>query len=184
VRVGTSFVDRLLVDLDARHRLIPHLKRERAARIATAIVTFVALLVGAWLAWHEYGPNYAETARWRASSEAEGLPLTGVGFHPLEGRPNVFFHTRVENSPWIEFDFGEPRTVSYLAVNNRMDCCQERAVPLIFELSEDHAHWTEIARQPEKFYSWRRIFAPRRARYARLRVPRVTALHLGWVRID
>ncbi len=176
-----AFVSGLLTALDVRARLIPRLQRERYARFAGAVVAVAALAVLVpWLT-HVLGPNLAEVAPWRTSSANGELPASGIGFHPPEGRFNIFFNTREEASPWIEFDLGAVRNVSYLSVNNRMDCCQERAAPLALEVSTDRTRWTEVVRQTERFYYWREWFAPRPARFVRLRALRPTQLHLGSV---
>lgn len=179
-----GFVSGLLAALDPRTRRVPVLLRERYTRLVGAVVLVAALgVVTAWLT-HVLGRNLAESAPWRTSSASGELPGTGVGFHPPEGRFNIFFNTREEASPWIEFDLGAVRGVSYLSVNNRMDCCQERAAPLVFEVSTDRAHWTEVVRQTERFYYWREWFRSHPARFVRLRVLRATQLHLGSVFVN
>ena len=70
-----------------------------------------------------------------------------------------------------------------MRVDNRTDCCSERAVPLIVETSVDHLRWSEAARRIEDFTSWKTAFPARNARWVRLRVPRRTLLHLTGVRI-
>ncbi|MEI8256839.1 MAG: discoidin domain-containing protein [Deltaproteobacteria bacterium] len=179
-----AFVSGLLTALDVRARLIPTLRRERYARLSGAVVFAAALVVLVpWLT-HVLGPNLVEAAPWRTSSSSGELPATGVGFHPPEGRFNIFFHTREEASPWIEFDIGAVRDVGYLSVNNRMDCCQERAAPLVLEVSTDRTRWTEVARQTERFYDWRQWFGSHPARFVRLRALRPTILHLGSVFVN
>ena len=59
-------------------------------------------------------------------------------------------------------------------VSNRADCCQERAVPLIAEISMDRVHWKEVGRQTKEFTTWKAKFPRTDARYVRLRVPRQT----------
>jgi uncharacterized membrane protein len=127
--------------------------------------------------------NLAARAHWRASSAYpyEGSAQTGIGEHwPVAGH-NIFFHTREENSPWIEFDLGKEAVVHRFEVVNRGDCCQERAVPLVVEIGTDAAHWVEVANRTQVFSTWSEDFAPQSARYVRFRVPRETVLHFASV---
>jgi hypothetical protein len=94
-----------------------------------------------------------------------------------------FFSTNNELNPSIEWDLGAAQRVSGLRVDNRVDCCIERAVPLLVEVSLDHKTWKETARRDDEFATWKAAFAPVQARWVRLRVPRATLLHLTRVRI-
>jgi hypothetical protein len=68
-------------------------------------------------------------------------------------------------------------------VRNRRNCCSERAVPLVVEVSTDNEHWLEVTRNEQDFSEWKGSFAPVQARWVRLRVPRKTVLHLRRVRV-
>jgi hypothetical protein len=128
-----------------------------------------------------YRPNLAAAAPWRASSTwAQCFPeLRECG----EAITGVFFHTNEQENPWIEFDFGSATRFSSLAVENRRDCCRERAAPLIAEVSDDGEHYREFARIDSEFAKWNRHFAPQLGRYLRLRVPRTSTLHLESVEV-
>jgi hypothetical protein len=93
-------------------------------------------------------------------------------------RSAMFFHTTEEEKPWVEFDMGAPQSFTRIEVVNREDCCPERAVPLIVEVSDDKAKWREIARRTDSFREWETTVAPTTARYVRLRVDRRTSFHL------
>ena len=95
----------------------------------------------------------------------------------------IMFHTNEELNPWFEIDFGRPRSVHRLSVENRKDCCQERAIPLVVEISLDRSKWHQVARRDSPFDSWEPSFSPAEARYVRLRVLRFTALHLEHVSV-
>lgn len=95
----------------------------------------------------------------------------------------IFFHTNEEDSPWVQYDLGEPKTFHEVEVQNRLDCCGDRAVPLVVEVSDDEKSWTQVARMDEPFARWVPTFPPRRARYVRLRVARRSILHLEAVAI-
>jgi hypothetical protein len=122
------------------------------------------------------GPDLLTNKPWTASSKAYEC-------HPKDmecggARSAMFFHTQEEDKPWLQFDIGGPQTFSRIEVVNREDCCQERAVPLIVEVSSDNAKWTEIARRTDQFREWETTFKPTTARYVRLRVDRRTSFHL------
>ena len=93
-------------------------------------------------------------------------------------RSGVFFHTNMEHEPWLRIDLGAEHELQRVELNNRLDCCQERAVPLIVELSKDGTSFRTVARRDEVFEVWRAKFPPERARYVRIRVQRYSALHL------
>jgi hypothetical protein len=93
------------------------------------------------------------------------------------------FHTDPQDNPWIEFDLGKPTGVHRIDVENRDDCCQDRAIPLVVELSNDRTSWKEVARRDKDFSTWVARFPATRARYVRLRVPRSTTFHLHAVAI-
>lgn len=129
-------------------------------------------------------PELARRAPWRVSTTEIAGAAAGTGFdRTSEGHQNFFFQTTIEPSPWIEFDLGRVRSLTYVRVQNRLDCCRDWAVPLVLELSSDHVHWREAARRVEPFDVWRAVFPEARGRYARLRVPRETQLQLGWVEL-
>jgi hypothetical protein len=68
-------------------------------------------------------------------------------------------------------------------VTNRDDCCLERAVPLVVEVSDDRKKWRTVARRADSFREWEGKFAPLKARYVRLRVDRHSILHLAKVSV-
>jgi hypothetical protein len=93
---------------------------------------------------------------------------------------NAFFHTQAEDSPWIEYDLGKVTPLHKLEVLNRSDCCVERALPLVVELSLDHTQWREVARIAVEFNHWKTPLQAS-ARYLRLRVDGRSTLHLKGV---
>ena len=70
-----------------------------------------------------------------------------------------------------------------MRVKNRGDCCGERAVPLVVEVSDDRKRFREVARRGEDFQFWSAEFEPVTARYVRLRSPVSTTLHLRQVSV-
>jgi hypothetical protein len=75
-------------------------------------------------------------------------------------------------------DLQTVENVSAVRVDNRLNCCRERAVPLIMELSVDGVHWKRVAYQRAVFASFTASFPKTKARYVRLRVDRRSAFHL------
>ena len=145
---------------------------------------FFLLLVGPALAIVLLWPSKVDLARgmrWRTSS-------IGIECHPEKSdcggvATNILFHTKVENDPWFEYDFGTPLTFSSLTIQNRSDYGPERAVPLVVEVSNDDKSFTEIARRTESFSKWSPRFAAQHARYLRLRVARESILHLESIKV-
>jgi hypothetical protein len=184
---GRSFAEALLRLLDARNALVPRLLGQRYGRLLGCIVVLAVALVavryGARQASRSLRADLAPSASWRVSSNEPGFAASGQGFQAPEGGPNVFFQTRVEDSPWVEFDLGAPRSLQGVSVDNRLDCCQDYAVPLVVELSDDAKDWREVARRDQRFYYWTEWFPESQARYLRLRVARPTSLQLGPIAI-
>jgi hypothetical protein len=66
---------------------------------------------------------------------------------------------------------------------NRRDCCEERTIPLIVEVSDNRAQWREVARRKETFTQWTAELPKTSARYVRLRVGKRTIFHLEGVSV-
>jgi len=118
---------------------------------------------------------------WTASS-ATGDGCVSPSQECAEAR--YFFHTREENQPWIEFDLRRESQVQSVKIGNRNDCeyCPDRAIPLVAEISSDHQHWTEIARNDKAFDEWY-LKIGKKARWIRFRSLKKTFLHFRQVRI-
>jgi len=146
-------------------------------RVGLVVATALVLVLGARVLM--LGPNLAEGRPFRLSSTFSGWAACVAN----NGCMGLMFHTETESSPWIEFDLGAPRKVSRIEVINRGDCCADRAVPLIAQVSGDRTNWTQVARHDAPFGSWKTSFPAKVARYVRLIVPRRTVLHLQGVAI-
>lgn len=123
----------------------------------------------------------------------------GGGTHLLQGKPfrtsttlpgfvgedgsgkDLLFHTQSENSPWVEFDLGQPTLMKEVFIINRQDCCDERALPLVIEVGDDQKSWRQVAERKMPFKKVTIPFEAVTARYLRLRVLRPTFLHLEGV---
>jgi hypothetical protein len=95
----------------------------------------------------------------------------------------MLFHTSEEMNPWFEIDLGRPNSISRLYIKNRTDCCLERAVPLLVQVSNDRSIWKQVARSDSPFKIWEPTFSPVEARYVRLTVPRISMLHFDQVKV-
>lgn len=156
------------------------LKVKRVLLIGLALVAVGMLISVVVLVWPR-PPDLAAGKPWRASSEmvhCEPLQATCGG-----ATTRIFFHTKEEAQPWVRFDLGAPAAFSWLTVKNRSDYGQERAVPLVAEVSNDDEHFTQVARREEPFDTWEPHFAKQNARYVRLRVARTSMLHLEAVEV-
>ena len=98
-------------------------------------------------------------------------------------RTSIFFHTREEEQPWVEMDLDAPTKFSSVSVRNRTDSLQERAVPLVLEVSDDRQSWRQLAQRQDFFNVWTPSFDAVSARYVRLRATRKTFLHLEAVQV-
>lgn len=158
------------------------LRRALSLGAVLALVAVVAL----GLAWNrekrEAGRDLAVGRPWRASSAYGGYGCKSPQ-QSCEASPDYFFHTEEQDRPWIEIDLGKPQTIAGLRVDNRKDCCAERIVPIVVEVSRDQQKFTEVARRDEGFRTWRTEFDPVAARYVRIRSTRRTIMHLARVRI-
>jgi hypothetical protein len=120
------------------------------------------------------GPDLAQGKPLRPSSVTAGWAAHSNDY---------LFHTLEEDSPWVEIDLQKPTQFSVVEVINRRDCCQERALPTVVEVSSDRTRWKEVSRRTESYSTWRAKFAPATARYVRVRVARHSYLHLAGIAV-
>jgi hypothetical protein len=178
-----AFADALLTPLDVPARQLERAWVRRIARVGGLVVVLigVALVVQQVKAWQERQADLSLRATWTASSLGYGA-CKAPAQHCKES-PTFFFHTAQEAKPWIVFDLKSSKHVSAIHVENRRDCCGDRAVPLVVEVSTDNKRWKEVARQTSDFATFAKRFPRVKARYVRLRVDRASILHLATVRI-
>lgn len=164
-----DFADRLYTELEAPRRQVHRIVARRWLHWATVVAVALAIaLVARAVA---VGPDLAKGKPFRTSS-------TQPGCAENEHCAALMFHTTQEDNPWVEIDLGAVKPVHLIEVSNRPDCCQDRAIPLVAEVSKDRAKWTEMGRRDEDFTTWTLEAKPTPARYVRLRAPRATTLHL------
>lgn len=179
-----NVTQQLLADFNWRKRARDALLLQRLWRVG--LVAVVALVVVWGL---RFGLDRSEQARnlalgkpWRASSLVSGFGCRSPQQDCAES-PDFFFHTNEEQSPWVEIDLGSRVSFTAVRVINRRDCCFERATPLVVEVSDDQQNYREVARRGSVFSSWLTSFAPKQARFVRVRVEQRTHLHLAEVRV-
>jgi hypothetical protein len=95
----------------------------------------------------------------------------------------LLFHTDPENNPWVEFDLLGPTKIERIEITNRTDCCAERAIPIVAEVSMDRTNWMPVGRRDTEFAGWTIKFTPRTARYVKLRLVGMKTFHLKKVAI-
>jgi hypothetical protein len=182
-RRARDFVNGLFVVLERGQRARDALLFGRLVRVGLLLALIGATLLVALRAgeFMERRQDLAVGKSWRASSS-----LAAGCQSPAQTCPenlNFFFHTVDEERPWVQIDLGRPERFSRARVINRKDCCADRAVPLVIEVSKDGSAWKEVSRNPTTFTNWLAKFAPVDARFVRLRSDRKTMLHLAQVRV-
>jgi hypothetical protein len=175
----------LVSELETDKRTAEALWTQRFLRLGLVLglLGVVALAALKLLDGAEQRRDLAVGASWRASSVYPGAAGCRSPQQECADSPEFFFHTEEEQAPWIEFDLGSAQQISGTRVDNRKDCCVDRAAPMVVEVSSDQHHWQRVARRDATFTSWSAHFTPVRARWVRFRLEQRTSLHLQHVRI-
>jgi hypothetical protein len=123
--------------------------------------------------------DLAQGKSWTVSAAESGVLFRGddpssKGVH--------FFHTENVENPSLEIDLGAQHLIQGIRIDNRADCCKERALPLNVEVL-DGATWRLIAQRRASFSSWSYNVDPVRARRVRIRRPGRNYFHLKQVSI-
>jgi hypothetical protein len=178
-----TFVHALLSLRTESEQRLDVLRRQRRRRVLLATLVLVASVVGGLVLYSRLtkAPDLALGKPWRTSSKlADCQPQIE---RCAGARTKIFFSTLPEENPWFELDLGRAYDISVVDIDNRTDCCIDRARGLTVELSSDGRNWVTVARQPQSFHFWVARFPSRPARYVRLSVPRKTVLHLERVAV-
>jgi hypothetical protein len=167
-----------LVAIDVRERPFRAVDGVTLVAFARVALTVLVLLtaIGAAIALRPEKPNLAAGKPWTTSSSM-------FECHPAQAecggaKTRIFFHTREEQDPWLQYDLGSKLAFSSMLIQNRQDGETDRAVPLIVEVGDDGTHFRQLARRDTEFSAWKPSFPTVTARYVRLRVPRRSMLHL------
>jgi hypothetical protein len=175
-----SLVELLFEKLNERSRVLLAVYFQSGWRLGFIVLLLLAGLIGVFVL--RESRELAHGKPWRASSALPGDGCKSPAQVCAES-PSFFFHTHEEDNPWVEFDLGAAKSVSAIQVDNREDCCSDRAFPLAVEVSTDHKTWKTVVRKDEDFKSWRATFESVNARWVRLHVLKHTYFHLAGVRI-
>lgn len=173
----------LLVKIAARSSTLDSIYLRRAWRLAllALVALCVALTPAAVKKVLESRAELSAGKAWRISSN-NGGGCTSPAQQCAES-PSFFFHTTEEPNPWVEFDLGAVQSVHKVRVENRTDCCADRADPLVIEISSDQKRWKKASRHEGMFTTWDAEFNPVRGRYVRVRLMKHGYLHLLGVHI-
>ena len=174
----------LMVPVERDDHEISRLLLLRWARLGSAVALALGLLAFGVLSLESrrHKPNIALHRPVKVSSQA---PNTGAAEGQLvDGiTNNLGFHTENETNPFAVIDLGKTQTISKVVVYNRDDCCQERAVPLSIEVSDDAVSFRPIAERRELFDKWTVSGLNAKARYVRLRLMGTNIFHLSEVEV-
>jgi hypothetical protein len=118
---------------------------------------------------------------WRASSAYPGFASSGTLGGPL--KDGLLLHTAFQPEPWVLIEVDEPRSIHEVTIENRRDCCFERGLPLLVELSSDGQTFSLVGWKNVTFAEWKLSFEPQTARYVRLRSQAETHLQLAQIAI-
>ena len=180
-----AFAAQLIEPLALHQRM-----QERAwvRRVQLLMLAAVGLVVLVFVGKHlkeryDLSQDLATSASWVASSRYEPECSCHSPEQSCASCPNFFFCTQSEDRPSIEFDLHRVQSLSAVVVDNRADCCPERALPLVVQVSTDHKHWKTVATRKEEFSTWRADFSTEQARWVKLYVARHDFLHLARVRL-
>jgi hypothetical protein len=183
LRAMREVLARMLGPLEGGMARLTRLRVKRAARMVAVAGCVAAIAVAAWWVWrsHKRGPNLALGKQATASSMFPGYDSAAGA---VDGNTtDIGFHTAQQERPWLLVDLGSEQTIRQVVVDNRGDCCKDRAVPLIVEASVDGKQFQPIARRDVEFSTWRAVFPPARARYVRFTADKNTWLHFNEVEI-
>jgi hypothetical protein len=145
-----------------------------ALAVATAIILLVGCAISPNLRGRLFPRDLAAGRPWFASSAAFGVPGTGLG--PASDK-DLFFHTAAVADPYVEIDLGAEHVIRSLLVENRADCCKERALPLDVRILKGGT-WQLVAERRSPFSTWQYDIAPVRARKIRFQRPGTECFHL------
>ena len=157
----------------------------RWLRIGPFLFALVVLLgLGArWLDHHQHRENLAFHRRVTATSALDASYLDTSRL--VDGdRTNLGFHTTSEDAhPSVTIDLGSSKRFSKVVIYNRADCCKERGIPMILEVSRDGVDFERLAERQVAFDVWTVKGLQAVGRYVRIRPDGSGLFHLAEVEI-
>jgi len=153
-------------------------------RMRLALAALVVLLPVAWLVLSLTRLQNLALGSHVLLSDSD--PMFGVDpKYVVDGdRTNLGFHTTARPNTTVTIDLGALKSLHRVDVYNRADCCQERVVPLVLEVSEDGSWYHFIARNSRIFDYWSvPCPASTKARFVRLTHESALFFHLSEVEV-
>jgi hypothetical protein len=152
-----------------------------AGEVAVAVCLFV--LIGCALSLdlrrRLFPEDLARGKPWIVRDADSGILFRG---DDLSTKDTHFFHTNDVDNPSLEIDLGAAHLIRSIRIDNRADCCKERALPLNVEVL-DGTTWRLIAQRRSFFSTWSYDVEPVRARMVRIRRPGKNFFHLKRISI-
>jgi len=145
-----------------------------ALAVVAAIVLALGCAVSPNLRGRMFPSDLAAGKPWIVNSTAYGHPTSGFG--PSSEGP-LFFHTDAVNGPFVEIDLGAEHVIRSIEVENRTDCCKERALPLDVKVLKGDT-WQLVAERRAWFSIWSYDISPVRAQKIRFERPGNEVFHL------
>ena len=137
-----------------------------------------------------FGPKLSRLSRAQNIAlhrPTEVSSMSGEGTHGAELvdgiTDNLGFHTNSEPNPYVVIDLGASRRFDKIVVFNRADCCQERAIPLSVDVSDDGTTFRNIANRYAIFEEWTVKGLHEKGRYVRFQLKATQYFHLAEVEI-
>jgi hypothetical protein len=179
-----SLAQALIAKLDHRSQQLDAVYLERAWRLVLLGFVAIGALGGSLLLRSvlQDGRDLAHHAPWVTSSKFDASGCASPE-QQCTGMTGYFFHTNQDESAWVEFDLGGVKKPAKVQVDNRSDCCADRANSIAIEVSTDHKRWKQVARHDGEFSTWNAAFTPVDAHWLRIRLLKQNYLHLSRVRI-
>ena len=164
---------------------IERLRFLRWLRIGPVLLVLLVLLVLA-LRWFNNYQQRSNLAFHRAVTVSSRVDVTyrNPG-HLVDGNvTNTAFHTTNDDpNPWAMIDLGSVKSFSKVVVYNRVDCCKERQVPMVVEVSTDGVAFERLAERQVTFDVWTAKNLHATGRYVRVRLEGTGYFHLAEVEI-
>jgi hypothetical protein len=158
-------------------------RRLKALRLCRQVFTPLAAvaLVSAGCFWLTRPINYAlkKPVQLSSSFMPDAYPAQAL----VNGDTKTLgIHTMPTESPWAQIDLGVVRKIRRVVVFNRENL-PSNSVPLQIDTSVDGKKYARFAGKESEFLEWDAKGRPRRARYVRLTVPRLSSLQLNEVEV-
>ncbi len=142
--------------------------------VLTLVTVVIAVTVSSTFRLRLFPSDLAAGRPWTASDGELGQAASGVG--PSSQGP-LFFHTTNKRDPSVEIDLGSEHLIRGVRVENRTDCCQERALPLNVEVLDGDI-WRLVFQRRTAFSVWKDDIGPVRGRKIRFLRPGTGYFHL------